>query len=432
MSKPNVVTPPQISPRRLPRSVSFAVIVVIMVLFQAAAAAPTPLYVVYQSMLHFSSATVTLIFAIFVIVLLCTLLIAGALSDYVGRRPVLLTAIVVEAVGILLFLFANSVTMLLAARAVQGVATGLVLPTLGATVVDFNPPKAPGSAAVVNGVVPVGGLAVGSVICGALVQYGPDPTRLVWAILLGLMVLAFLVVMVLPESSARQPGVARSLVPRLGVPQRLRADVYALVPIIVASWALGGLYLSLGPSAAANIFSITNHFVGGLVATLLCGTGTVAAFALRRSPSGLVMRISVTLLAVGTALTVFGASGAGIAAAIVGTVVAGIGYGASGLATFGAMAKLAGPANPAERGELFAVAYTVAYLAFSLPALAAGYASTRAGLHITVIVYAFAVILIAVAAGSVQEMRFATKRRAFRLAPLAPCSTRWWPTGPSR
>ncbi len=60
--------------------------------------------------------------------------------------------------------------------------------------------------------------------------------------------------------------------------------------------------------------------------------------------------------------------------ATVGTVVAGLGYGASGLATFGTMARLAGPIGAAERGELFAVAYAIACLAFSLPALAAGYA----------------------------------------------------------
>ncbi|HEX5117440.1 MAG TPA: MFS transporter [Pseudonocardiaceae bacterium] len=379
-----------------PPTAAFAAVVAIMVLFQAAASAPTPLYVVYQRMWGFSSATLTLVFAIFVLVLLATLLVAGALSDHVGRRPVLLAGITLEAVALLLFLFAGGVSTLLAARAVQGVATGLILPTLGATVVDLNPPHRPRAATVVNGVVPVGGLAVGSIACGALVQYGPDPTRLVWLLLLGTLVLAFVAVLALPESSARRPGVARSLVPRLGVPQRLRGDVVALVPVIVASWALGGLYLSLGPSAAAAVFGVTNHFLGGLVATLLCGTGAVAAFvfAVRRTAAG---RASVTLLAVGTALTLVGVLTGEVATAIAGTVVAGVGYGASGLATFGRMAGL--PAQPAERGELFAVGYTVAYLAFSLPALAAGFASTRIGLHTTVVAYAAVVIVVAVAAG---------------------------------
>jgi MFS family permease len=392
------------SAKRLPHSAGFVVIIAIMVLFQAASSALTPLFVVYQRSWGFSSATITLIFAIFVFGLLCSLLVAGALSDHIGRRPVLLTSIALESVALSLFLVAGDADILLIARAVQGVATGMVLPALGATLVDFNPPHAPGRAAVVNGVVPIGGLALGSLACGALVQFGPDPTHLVWALLLGALALAFLAVLALPEPAERRPGVVRSLVPRLGVPHRLRGDVYALVPVIVASWALGGLYLSLGPSAAVTVFGISSHFVGGLVATLLCGTGAVAAFALRGRPRTTVLRMSVVLLTAGTAVTLSGTITGSVAFAIVGTMVAGIGYGASGLATLGSLAKLAGPAS-AERGALFAVAYAVAYLAFSLPAVAAGYATTLVGLHTTVVVYSIVVIVIGLAAFSIQETR---------------------------
>jgi MFS family permease len=396
--------------RRLPRSVAFAVAVVIMILFQAAASALTPLFVVYQHEWGFSSATITLIFAIFVFGLLCTLLVFGGLSDYQGRRPVLLAAIALEAVALLLFLVAGGVPMLMVARFVQGIATGMVLPTLGATLVDFNPPHAPGRAAVVNGVVPIGGLAIGSLVCGALVQYGPDPTHFVWALLLALIVLAFLVVLALPESAARQSGVLRSLMPRLGVPHGLRADVYALAPIIVASWALGGLYLSLGPSVTQGLFGIGDHFVGGLVATLLCGTGAVVAYTLRgHAGTRLVLRMSVTLLAAGTAVTLTGAVTHAIGYSIAGTLVAGVGYGASGLATFGGLAKLAGPIDAAARGELFAVAYTIAYLSFSLPAVVAGYLATHIGLYTTIVAYSIAVILIALAAFGTQEARLAKR-----------------------
>lgn len=433
---------------RLPRPAGFAVVTAILVLFQAASSAPAPLYVVYQRQWGFSPATLTVIFAVFAFGLLSSLLVLGALSDHVGRRPVLAAAIGLEAAALLLFLLARDVTMLLLARVVQGVATGMVLPALGATLVDFGPPHAPGRAAVVNGVVPVGGMALGALVCGALVQYAPGPTHLVWALLLGAMVLAFLAVLLLPESSARQPGAMRSLTPRLSVPARLRGDVRALFPVIVASWALGGLYLSLGPTVAAAVFGIANHFFGGLVVTLLCGTGAATAFALSRARGVLVARISVTMLAIGTAVTLAGTCTGSVAAAIAGTVLAGIGYGASGLATFGALARLAGPAGPAgaagpsgaagpvgpaERGGLFAVAYTVAFLAFSLPAVAAGYAATVAGLHVTVTVYSSLVIAIALAAFAIERSershqgadrpgRIGAGRSARGAAPVAPAA----------
>ncbi|HEY7431589.1 MAG TPA: MFS transporter [Streptosporangiaceae bacterium] len=392
---------------RLPRAACFTAVTSILVLFQAASSAVAPMYVVYQRLWGFSSVTLTLIFAIYVFALLGTLLVAGSLSDHAGRRPVLLAAIALEAAAIAVFLLAGGVTALLVARAVQGVATGIALPALAAGLVDFDPPHAPGRAAVVNGGVPIGALALGALGCGALVQYGPDPTHLIWALLLALTVLAAPVVLALPESSARQPGGMRSLLPRLAVPHRLRRDVRALLPIIVASWALGGLYLSLGPSVVVAVFGVANHFVAGLVVTLLCGTGAVTAFALRGRPAAVVSRTSVTLLAAGPALTLLGTAAGVWVAAIAGTVLAGIGYGASGLATFAVVARLAGPADAAERGGLFAVAYTAAFLAYSLPAVAAGYAATRVGLHTTVAVYALLVIAIAAATCAIQETRTA-------------------------
>ncbi|MGH3502929.1 MAG: MFS transporter [Nocardioidaceae bacterium] len=390
------------------RRVSFSVVVAIMVLFQVGAAAPTPLYVVYQRLWGFSSATLTLIFAVFVFGLLCSLLVLGALSDYLGRQRVLLAGIALAAVAVALFLIADGPGMLMAARAVQGIATGMVLPTLGAALVDFNPPHAPHRATVVNGVVPIGGLALGSLVCGALVQYGPDPTHLVWAVLLAAMVLAWLAVLALPESSVRRPWTAATLLPRLGVPRRLRRDVFALAPLIVASWALGGLYLSLGPSAAAAVFGITDHFLGGLVATLLCGAGALTAYALRRPANSFSLRLSA-LLSAGTAVTLLAVVTGSITPAVIGTIAAGIGYGAAALATFGALARLAGTADSGERGELFAVAYTVAYLSFSLPAVAAGYASTVFGLHTTLVVYSLTVITIGAAAVAIQHARLAKR-----------------------
>ncbi|HEX5291221.1 MAG TPA: MFS transporter [Streptosporangiaceae bacterium] len=381
-----------------------------MVLFQAASAAPAPLYVVYQRLWGFSAATLTLIFAIFVLGLLAALLVLGTLSDYLGRRTVLAAAIALELAALLLFLRAGGVPMLLAARLAQGIATGMALPALSAALVDFNPPRAPGRAAAASGVVPIGGLAFGALACSALVQYAPAPTRLVWTLLVGAMLAALLVVAALPESGGRRPGIARSLIPRLGVPRRLRGDVWALVPIIVASWALGGLYLSLGPSAVVTQFGLGSHFFGGLEVALLCGTGAATACVLRRRADSAVARISTALLTAGTALTLLGIVTDGLPAAVAGTVLAGIGYGASGLSAFGSLARLAGPADPAERGGLFAVAYTIAYLAFSLPAGVAGYAATRAGLRATVITYAFLVILTGLAAFVIQEAR--GRRRA--------------------
>jgi MFS family permease len=284
---------------RLSRPAAFVWVAAILVLFMAASSAPSPLYVVYQHEWGFSATTLTVVFAIYVFGLLGSLLVVGALSDHIGRRPVLAAAIALEAAALVIFIAAPGVTVLAAARIAQGIATGAAMTTLGAALVDLNPSHAPGRAGLVNGVAPLSGLAVGSLGCGLLIQYAPGPTHFVYALLLAGMVLAGCVVAVLPETSSRRPGALRSLRPRVSIPQRLRPEVYALVPILIASWALGGLYLSLGPSVAAGLFGLQSHLVGGLVVTMLCGTGAVTAFALRGWQTGRVLATAAVLLGVG-------------------------------------------------------------------------------------------------------------------------------------
>ncbi len=135
---------------RLPRPAAFAAIAAVFVLFAAAASAPSPLYVVYQQEWGFSATTLTVVFAVYVVGLLASLLVLGALSDHVGRRPVLAMAIALEAVALVLFITAGDITLLLLARVIQGIATGAAMTTLGATLVDLNPPHSPGRAGVVN------------------------------------------------------------------------------------------------------------------------------------------------------------------------------------------------------------------------------------------------------------------------------------------
>jgi predicted MFS family arabinose efflux permease len=355
------------SPRRLSHPVAFGAIAAIFILFMAASAAPSPLYVVYQHEWAFSASTLTVVFAVYVVGLLGSLLVLGALSDHIGRRPVLAIAVGLEAVALILFITAGNVDLLLVARLVQGI-----------------------------------GLAVGAVGCGALVQFAAAPTRLVFVLLLAGLVLAAIVVAVMPETSARRPGARASLIPKVSIPSRLRPEVYALLPVFIATWAVGGLYLSLGPSVAATIFGLQNHLVGGLAVALLCAPAAATSFALRAWSTPRLLTLAAFLLAVGMVLTLLGIASASIALAMVGTLTAGVGFGASALGCFGTLARIAAPH---ERGELFAVAFVMSYLAFALPAVAAGFASTSAGLRDTTVVFGIVVALLAAIALVVERIR---------------------------
>ncbi|MBP2367071.1 MFS transporter [Pseudonocardia parietis] len=378
---------------RLSPPVAFTVVAVTFVWFLAASSAPSPLYVVYQERFAFTDFTLTTVFAVYVLALIASLLVIGALSDHIGRRPVLLGAIGLEIVSVVLFLVADGVGWLLAARIVQGIATGAATATLPATLVDLAP--RPGRAGLVNGTAPLTGLGLGGLACGALVEFAPAPTRLVWVLLVGGLLVAALLVALIPETIERRPGALASLRPRVGVPSRLRSGFAGVVPTLVASWSLSGLYLSLGPSVVTQVFGVRNHLVSGLVVATLCLTGALTGFLLRARPPVRVLAPSAAVLALGTLVTLVGVLSGSLVVSTVGTLVAGVGFGAAAFATFGTLSTLA---EPHERGELFAATYTLSYLAFSVPAMIAGVAATVGGLRPTALVYGGVIVVVGIVA----------------------------------
>src|ERR1700758_5494480 len=120
------VTCDQAQPRsELSNATTTVVAVITAMTFSASGAAPTPLYHQYQESFGLTPFAVTMIFAAYVLSLLAALLTVGSLSDYVGRRPAVLAALILNAVSMAMFMTADSAAALIAARALQGFATGL-------------------------------------------------------------------------------------------------------------------------------------------------------------------------------------------------------------------------------------------------------------------------------------------------------------------
>src|SRR3954454_9891512 len=99
----------------------------------------TPLYAVYRERFGFSGTELTLIFAIYAIVLIPSLLVFGQLSDRIGRRRVLVCGLGIAIVGLALLALARSTAWLSLARAVQAVALGAVVGTAAAALVEAEP-----------------------------------------------------------------------------------------------------------------------------------------------------------------------------------------------------------------------------------------------------------------------------------------------------
>jgi MFS family permease len=405
------------------RPAAFWLEAAVLVLFLAASAAPTPLYRVYQARWGFSASTLTAVFAVYVLFLLTTVLIFGSLSDHVGRRPVIITALAVDAAACILFLLAHGVGALFFARALQGIAVGLAANALGAALLDLRPAGSLAPLVTSNG--GTVGLALGALGTSLLVQYGPFPAELVWWLLLGAFLATILLVAATPEPGTVRPGALASLRPDVSVPRSARGTFARAVPCLVAVWALGGFYLSLGPSLAAQLSGSPNLVWGGVITFLLTGLGAVTSFAFRNSAPPAVMLGGCLGLLAGAAVTVGAIVASTPALLLLGTVLAGLGFGPANLGGYRVIMARAAASN---RAGLIAAISIVNYLAFGLPALIAGVATTHFGLHDTALAYSVVIALLAAAAAGGVVFEGSDRTRPPRAAappaepPPGPCT----------
>ena len=384
------------------RATGFALALGALLAMMAGASAPSPFYPVLQREIGFSPATLTGIFAVYAVALLLTLLVTGSLSDHLGRRPVLSVAFALLALSMLVFWHADSVALLLLARIVQGVASGLLLSSLTAAVVDLEPRDRPGIAATLNSVVPLAGLALGAVVGGAVIDRADSPMADVFGALTGVYLVLALALWLLPETSPRHVGVLASFRPKVGVPRSARPAFVRSAPALFAGWATGGLYLSLGAPLVAQELGGTNHVEQGLVVTILTGVGALSSFVARKHSARQITLYGTTALALGTALTLVALAVGSYWSFIAAAVVAGSGFGTSFL---GIMRSITPVAAPDERGELFASVFVVSYLAFGIPAVVAGIAAPHLGLAPTTYAYGGLVVALSGTAALLRKYR---------------------------
>ncbi|MGY3173235.1 MFS family permease [Pseudomonas sp. TE12234] len=366
--------------------------------FLAASTAPTPLYHLYQEQLRFSAAILTLIFAVYALSLLVALLTVGSLSDHLGRKPVIFTAVLLNIVAMLLFIQADSVAWLISARVLQGFATGMATAVLSATLLDTDRQQG----ALINSVAPLIGMALGGMGCGLLAEFAPAPLHLTYWVLLVLFVMQGVYVWRLPESVSRQPGAWASLRPTLHVPVQARSTLCRVLPLNTATWALGGFYASLAPSLVRTATGSTSNLIGGATVAVLTLTGASMIFILRNRPAGNALQLGAGCLATGVALILLGAHDASLPLFFLGTLVAGCGFGAGFL---GALRSVVPLALPHERAGLMSAYYVLSYLAFCLPSLLAGNLARTFGLVMTTDGYGVVLILLALGAWLAHRLR---------------------------
>jgi MFS family permease len=401
--------------RRASPALAFAGVTLSFLGLFLAAGAPSPLFRLEQQEWGFPVWLLTIAFAIYAIALLATLLVAGSLSDYIGRRPVLIGALGVEAVAMLIFLFAPNIGWVIAARTVQGIATGAAVSAFTAAAAEYAPARHKKLGVLAGSVASAAGLGLGALVAGLVVQFSAAPSPVIFTFLAVLFVLGMIVVIASPETVAPRGGALRSLAPRVSVPRLARPEFFASIPVHIATWMLGGLYLGLVPSILPGVFDTGSGLVTGLAILALSGTGALAGFGFGFAPARSAVILGGFLTIIGTALTLFSIITGLLPVFFAGSIIGGAGFGAS---FSGALRIIAPLAEAHQHAELFAAIYVVSYLSFSLPVVIAGLLVSTAGIRSTAVGYG-GVVITAALAGLIWQAGLAGRRRSSRSGQLS-------------
>jgi hypothetical protein len=261
---------------------------------------------------------------------------------------------------------------------------------------------------VANAVAPAFGTATGAIVAGVLVQFLPFPTHLVYIVFGLVFIVQALGLVFMTDSIAPRGGVWKSLKPQLSLPRATREPLLLATPVLVAVWALAGFYGALSPMLVKGMLGVNTPLIGGLALFVLAACGGLSVLVLQHRDPKQMMLFGVSSLFAGVAIAVLSLPHNAIAWFFLGTMIAGIGFGAG---FQGAVRTVVPFAAPHERAGVLSIIFIISYIAMGVPAVAAGWLIARHG-NILATAQIFGAVIMALAftafLGSV--LRSVTKR----------------------
>lgn len=353
-----------------------------MLVVMLGATLPTPMYELYGQKLQFSVLTTTIIFATYAGAVLSALLFFGRWSDVIGRRPMLVAGAVLAIASSVVFLVAESVPVLLVGRVLSGLSAGIFAGTATAAIIEAASPAWRPRAAAIATVANLGGLGLGPLVAGILVEYAPNPLHLSYALHVVLVVLAVGAVLLAPETSERQ---GRLGMQRLSVPPQTRAVFIVAATAAFAAFAVNAIFASVAPSFVSTLMGVHNHAIAGAVAGLMILTAAATQPIAILVPPARAVAVGSAILIVAMVMLSVALRFSSLWGLIVAAVIAGIGQGLS----FGrGLAAISDATPPERRAEVSSAYFLVAYVALSLPVIGFGAAAQHWGLQVTGEVFA--------------------------------------------
>ncbi|NKE60012.1 MFS transporter [Lentzea sp. PSKA42] len=355
---------------------------------------PAPLFPLYVAREGFSTFAITVVFAAFAVGVVISLVLAGHVSDWVGRKTVLIPALGLEVVSALLFLTSTSLPVLILARVINGLGVGMIAATATAYLYDLHTHHRPGASPrrfeIVSTAANIGGLGVGALVAGVLAQYVSSPLSTPYVVLAVLLVASMIAVALTPETVVKKQVPYR--------PQRISTDhgrgYLAAGAGAFSAFAVFGVFTSVSPGFVAGELHHPSRTLAGLVVFIVFGGAALAQTVTGGLSLAALRKLGLGAQAIGVLLVVAGMDATSFPLFLAGGAIAGVGAGVQFKAAIGAVASMAAPEK---RGEALASLFFIAYLGLSLPSLSIGLATRF--LDPTTVMTWFAGILLMLLAG---------------------------------
>jgi MFS family permease len=389
-------------------------------LAMAFSAAPAPIYPLYETRDRFGPFTVTLVFAAYAVGVVLSLFLAGHVSDWLGRRRMLLAAFAVLVTAAAVFLAWPELPGLFIARFLTGLGIGLISPTATAHLHELNIGHRPDSvhsrSAVVSSIANVGGLGVGPLITGILAQYAPAPLRVPYVAFAALLTLSALAVAFTPETVAIPPERPRYRPQRISAGYGEPAAYIAAAVGAVTACAVFSLFASLAPGFMAGTLHHPARGLAGVVVFFVFATAALAQALSGRVSPRTCLSLGIIFQAAGLMTLAISLRSPNLITFLGGGALA---VGGGGLLFKAAVSTVAALAPRSRRGEALAGLYLIAYLGLIIPTLAMGILTQHLGAPTAILWFAGALLVVLAAIAALGRPSVSRRLRLDRPRPAA-------------
>ena len=351
----------------------FWIVAFVFTITMAFAAAPAPLYVLYQQREGFSTFTITAIFAVYAAGVVVSLFLAGHISDRFGRRRVIAPAVLLNVIAALVFLVWPDLPGLLLARFICGLGIGMLTATATAHMTELHsaarPSAGPRRAEMISTAANIGGLGLGPLLTGLMAEYVPMPLYTPYVVFAFLLLIGLLLMATVPETVKHVDGTWTYRPQRVVAPRAARGQYAAVALMAFVGFGMFGFFTSLAPTFISGQLGITSHMVAGVVTFFVFASSAAFQVLSSRWRRTAQFAVGLTLLATGLALVTAAITVASLPVLIAGGMVAGSGVGVIFKSAIGTVIAV----SPSDtRGEALAGLFLVSYVGMALPVVLLG------------------------------------------------------------